>query len=106
MGRKCSAYGCKSGYSSNKEDNSKHRINFHKFSLNNKQLCDAWICQISRLNFQPTEHSSLCSLHFIEDDFGTESLDSNVTKKRKNVGGTYCIETTISEGKRWAKNIF
>ena len=44
---------------------------FHKFPLNNSELCKKWIVSIKRETFIPIEHSHICS-----DQFFTFRLQS------------------------------
>ena len=81
MGYKCAAVGCKTGYKQSKYNQKTLKsATLHKFPLNNKTLLNKWILKIKRKNFQPNEHSRLCSKHFLDSDFITESTD---LKKRK-----------------------
>ena len=79
MPNKCCAPGCKSGYKSN---NAVDKITFHKFPLKNKTLLNHWLIRISRENFEATESSRICSLHFVEEDFVTENMDTNPRRKK------------------------
>lgn len=78
MPNKCCAVNCKSGYVSSVLKN----VTFHSFPFHNEELLKLRIRRISRKNYYPTKHSRLCSLHFIESDFLTSSVDSNTTRKK------------------------
>ena len=60
MVNKCSGFGCKSGYKSNKEAQSVGpRLTFHSFPINNKSLYDKWVKANPRSDFIPSKHSGL-----------------------------------------------
>ena len=79
MGFKCCVLGCKSGFSSN---NNKKKCSFFKFPSTNQELRNLWIRKIHRVDFQPTEYSRVCSIHFRSNDFELERKDSNTRRKR------------------------
>lgn len=85
MVNKCAAFGCKSGYKSNRSVDLLNKVTLHVFPLGDKDLCDKWIRANPRKDFVPTKNSRLCSLHFRPSDFIEERLDKNVTR-RKSVG--------------------
>lgn len=80
MVNKCSAYGCKSGYSGNNNAN----ISFHSYPLKSDNILKQWIKNNPREGFIPSKHSKICSLHFKESDFIKERSDSN-PRRRKNL---------------------
>ena len=82
MVNKCSAYGCKSGYTSNRQTDLQNRVTFHVFPLHNKELCDKWVKANPRKDFIPNKNSRLCSLHFQPDDFVKDRTDANATRKK------------------------
>ena len=79
MPNRCAAYGCKSG--NRKCGRQEPKVTLHKFPMN-QELRNVWIRRISRTNFVPSVNSRLCSLHFHETDFITESNDTNTTRRR------------------------
>src|SRR3984885_5427352 len=85
MGRKCSAFGCTSGYDSEKGKSVDQRITMHRYPMKDKELCDKWIRANLRKDFQPTSNSGLCSLHFKESDFVEYSQDKN-SRRVKQTG--------------------
>lgn len=80
MPNKCSAVGCKSGYTGVP---SSGEISYHKFPHEDQNLLQQWLRRISRDNFIPSRHSVLCSLHFTPADFVCESIDTNIDRRRK-----------------------
>lgn len=73
---KCSAPGCRSGY----DKITTKGITFHKFPLGNKEILRKWTHCLPRANLVPNQNSSLCSLHFTENDFITTSKDHRRNK--------------------------
>ncbi|XP_065681554.1 THAP domain-containing protein 1-like [Hydra vulgaris] len=71
MVNSCAAAGCTSRVMKN--DNRA----FHKFPINNSEFCKKWIVAMKRETFIPTEHSRICSDHFLPSDT-TESIDCQV----------------------------
>ena len=58
MVNKCSAFGCRSGYSSINSNEKTEELSFYSYPLNNPDLC---ICiklikAYPRLNFEPNKH--------------------------------------------------
>lgn len=84
MGKKCAAFGCKTGYVSEKRRRTENgeKITVHSFPLSDVELCAKWVRAMGRKRFVPSIHSTICSLHFKEDDFVRESRDSNASRKR------------------------
>jgi len=66
MVNKCAAHECRSGY---KKKDVGEKVTFHSFPPQNKELCDRWLRLNPRQDFVPTKHSTLCSLHFTQNDF-------------------------------------
>ncbi|XP_064457431.1 uncharacterized protein LOC135368214 [Ornithodoros turicata] len=64
----CCVLGCKS-----RSGKSPNGITFHKFP-NNPELKAAWVAAVKRRNWQPTAHSTVCSIHFREEDVDRTSL--------------------------------
>ena len=83
MGYKCSVSSCKSGYrpTSNSPVILK-KISFFAFPRNT-ELRKKWTKACHRQNFEPTEYSRICSLHFEDDDFETLSSDTVTSRKAK-----------------------
>jgi len=79
MVHKCAAFGCKSGYKSNENDNS---VTFHRFP-NDPELREKWMRANPRKDFVPTKHSRLCSLHFHPSDFVDVRTDTNASRLKK-----------------------
>ena len=93
MVNKCSAFGCKSGYTtSNKADN--NTISFHSYRLRNEALLQKWTKNNPRKNFIPTRNSKLCNLHFKDSDFIMSSTDSN---KRRNKNAKVLIKRRLRD---------
>lgn len=90
MPKSCVAFGCKSGYRSNRDIDKSLKVSFHSFPLHDKVLCDKWKRANPRKDFEPTEYSVMCSLHFKDCDFVTESKDSNPRRKKNRTEGKLC----------------
>jgi len=86
MVNKCSAYGCRSGYKGTAIDKS---VQFHCFPLHNKQLCDKWIAANPRKDFTPSQHSTICSLHFKPSDYVADHEDTNATRRKRSSSVTF-----------------
>lgn len=84
MGYKCAAFGCKSGYRSQKSrQNTGEKITFHSYPLKDQILCAKWIHANPRKDFVPSKYSRLCSLHFTSGDFVEMHSDSNAQRRLK-----------------------
>src|SRR6218665_3515426 len=83
MGKKCSAFGCTSGYGSEKGRSVDQRFTMHSCPLKDKELCEKWIRANPRKDFQPTTNSGLCSLHVRESDFVEYSQDKNSSRQKQ-----------------------
>jgi sulfur relay (sulfurtransferase) DsrC/TusE family protein len=81
MGWKCCVPGCSTGYKS-QEKLERLETTFHKFPDDDEQKT-RWIKAISREDFIPTSYSRVCGLHFVPQDFISESQDQKQTRKRK-----------------------
>jgi hypothetical protein len=79
MGKKCCVPKCKSGYDSVTFEPS-IKISFHAFPPDS-DLRSEWKLNISRPNWEPSPSSSVCSLHFHENDFQNSSTDGNKQRK-------------------------
>ena len=95
MVNKCSAYGCRSGYSSNETSSQEgpstssqilpaKEVSLHKFPTE-PELLGKWIKAIHRDtdNWKPSSNSRMCSLHFHDHDFIKTSQDSDFLKRNK-----------------------
>lgn len=80
MPRKCVSVQCKSGYKTDTSEN----VSIHLFPTD-EVMRRKWLKAISRENFKPSKNSGVCSLHFHDFDFETESQDSNQYRKRKSL---------------------
>lgn len=78
----CVAYGCKSGYRSNKEKDAELQVTLHSFPKD-AELCQKWIKANPRQDFTVSRNSKLCSLHFKDSDFITRHLDTNEWRSKK-----------------------
>lgn len=78
MPNKCVIKNCSSEHHDNQMT-----ITLHRFPLNDTAILQQWLNRIPLENFQPKQHSRLCSLHFNDSDFYVESIDSNTTRKRR-----------------------
>ena len=79
MGFKCSAPGCRTGYSSktNTENNEGNNISLFKF-LDKEKSPDrrkTWVARVPRIDWSPTDNSRLCEKHFLPSDVKTERDD-------------------------------
>lgn len=67
MPRYCVAYGCTNR--SDKAECQQKNISFHRFPLKDSNRLRQWLINLQRDNFEPSEHSVLCSEHFNAEDF-------------------------------------
>ena len=67
MTRFCAAFDCSN--SSDKTECKEKNISFHRFPLKDSNRLKLWLIKLKRENFEPTEHSALCSEHFNDEDF-------------------------------------
>jgi len=86
MVNKCSAYGCRSGYKGAETDKN---VQFHCFPLHNKQLCDKWVAANPRKDFTPSQHSTICSLHFKPSDYLADHEDTNTMNVKSSCKGKH-----------------
>ena len=86
MVNKCSAFGCKSGYKGAETD---QNVQFHCFPHHNKELCEKWIAANPRKDFTPSQHSTICSLHFKPSDYVADHEDTNATRRKRKSSGTF-----------------
>jgi len=80
MAKKCSAFGCRSGYDSCADV--EKRITFHSFPRD-IQLREKWIKANPRKDFVPSKNSRMCSLHFRDDDFVEQHCDTNSSRRNQ-----------------------
>ncbi|XP_060877180.1 THAP domain-containing protein 1-like, partial [Metopolophium dirhodum] len=59
----CVAFGCSNRFEPGKS------IHFFRFPIKNEELTQLWVNAIRRKNFNPTQWSRICSVHFTENDF-------------------------------------
>lgn len=80
----CCAINCKTNYPSNKE-NQDPGISLHSFPKD-PQLARKWYNCLHRENFsfEQAKRAKLCSLHFNECDFITESQDTNKWRRKRD----------------------
>ena len=71
MGYGCVGYSCHNN-TDNKKDAGRV-IHFHKFPLENEQLCTKWVIATKLEDFVPKGHHFLCSDHFTRDDYFFEN---------------------------------
>ncbi len=80
MVKTCAAFNCENGRRRENRNRTggATQATFHKFPLENPEILKLWLKNISRdSSFKPTEHTRLCSLHFVETDFEADSMDTN-----------------------------
>src|ERR1700727_1693577 len=77
---KCCVPCCSGGKA---KDNDK-QISMHRFPKD-VNLRTTWINNIHRKDFVPTENTRICSQHFYEKDFITESRDGNIYREKKSI---------------------
>ena len=77
---KCAAINCRSGYDGESKD---PNVTFHAFPLHDQQVLQAWHKRLARNHFTPTKYLKLYSIHFIPEDFVSESNDQSNRRKGK-----------------------
>lgn len=85
MPNKCCVFQCKSGYAKNQD------ITLHKFPKVEK-LKLLWLKRIARKDYEVTENSRVCSIHFSKEDFIYQRQDRNlyrVASKSKDLKKKY-----------------
>ena len=73
----CVAFGCEH---SDTEENRGKWISFHRFPKDPDRH-KAWIVALRRDKFKPNDESRLCSVHFTQNDFDTNSAQRKILKK-------------------------
>ena len=74
MGKTCCVPRYRSGYKG-----------FDMTGINMHSLRSSWKEKIPRGgDWKLSKNHGICSLHFVESDFATESLDTNTGRKREN----------------------
>ena len=66
-------------------------MKFHRFPLQNKELCAKWIAAMKRDQFIPTENSHLCGDHFIATNY--KYVDSQLNLKITLCHGRFPFNT-------------
>ncbi|XP_065675543.1 THAP domain-containing protein 1 B-like [Hydra vulgaris] len=103
MVNSCAAYGCSNRYIKGGTKS------FHKFPLQNSELCKRWIVALKRENFLPSKHTCICSDHFLESDYNycipdkkNPSLDHHQKPilKCNAVPSVFIFSTNIQKTKR------
>jgi len=69
MVKSCAAYACSNRFVKGSS------IHFHKFPIENSNLCRSWTIALKRDNFKPSKHSFLCSKHFLSSDYVSSIAD-------------------------------
>ena len=82
MGKKCCVSGCKSGYASVKPE--REKVSFFSFP-NDPDLRNEWLDKIQRPDYEPTQNSTVCSLHFEETDLQIYSQDVSIRRKKSRL---------------------
>ena len=75
MVQSCSAYGCTKRASKDSQGS------FHRYLLNDKELCRKWVSAMRRVDFQPTPSSTLCSAHFLPKDYVDQTAKKQKLKE-------------------------
>ncbi|XP_065658834.1 THAP domain-containing protein 1-like [Hydra vulgaris] len=103
MVNSCAAYDCSNRYIKGGTKS------FHKFPLQNSELCKRWIVALKRENFLPSKHTCICSDHFLESDYNycipdkkNPSLDHHQKPilKCNAVPSVFIFSTNIQKTKR------
>jgi hypothetical protein len=76
----CVAPGCRSGYGTSGK--LPPGVRLHVFPKDLKRR-DLWTKSIHRASWKPAKKSVICSLHFSEDDYHNERVDTNIHRKVK-----------------------
>ena len=95
MVNSCAAYGC---YNRFKKDSN---IRFHRFPINNPELCKKWKIAVKRKNFEPKKHTTICSEHFLPTDYNFNS-DNSVSNLKINACPSVFVFSSNSKTKRKA----
>ncbi|XP_006885977.1 PREDICTED: THAP domain-containing protein 3 [Elephantulus edwardii] len=66
MPKSCAARQCCNRYSSRRK-----QLTFHRFPFSRPELLKEWVLNIGRGNFQPKQHTVICSEHFRPECFST-----------------------------------
>ncbi|CAI6365948.1 unnamed protein product [Macrosiphum euphorbiae] len=75
----CSGFNCISSSDVRKD------LSFHKFPLKEKERLQKWVHAVRRKDFKPTSSSTLCSLHFNENDFYSAVVSGKQMLKKSAV---------------------
>lgn len=76
MVKSCAAFGCTNRFESGKN------VHFHRFPLENPELCAKWVVATRREKFIPTKYSHICSEHFLPTDYVCTTINVNDPKPR------------------------
>lgn len=98
MPKCCVAYGC-NNYDI-KTDGSERKT-FFRFPLKNKILNNAWVANLERKDFVPTESSRLCSDHFSEECFAYQPF----TQRRQLKPGSVPTRFNLGPGIKSCKTV-
>ncbi|XP_049631350.1 THAP domain-containing protein 3 [Suncus etruscus] len=74
MPKSCAARQCCNRYSSRRK-----QLTFHRFPLSRPELLREWVHNMGRGNFQPKQHTVLCSEHFRPECFSAFRNRKNLT---------------------------
>ena len=81
---------------------------FHKFPINNGELCKKWIVAIKRETFIPTEHSRICSDHLLPLDYSIVkpfSMTSIIIDSKPKVKRKFSSKSPQTNKKRLIKKV-
>ena len=84
MGKNCCVPKCRS-QTGIKNGSESIKSSMHVFP-SDPDLRNSWIKNVGRPNWEPTPNSTICSLHFEENNYLVKSQDKNESRKRKNDG--------------------
>lgn len=84
MGWTCCAPGCTIGYKTKEGLSKPDGVILHEFPKDPVMFAK-WKSSIPRKDWEPSKSSRICSLHFVEHNYGIESQDQ--TKRSKTTSG-------------------
>lgn len=93
MVKSCAAYGCTNRFS---KDSS---ISFHRFPVDNHELCMKWIVAMKRDRFAPTKYSYICSSHFTPGDYRASHPGQRRQLKTDAVPSTFSFPDRLIQAK-------
>ena len=97
MVKSCIAFGC-----TNRFDKSKN-IHFHRFPLENKDLCSRWVASTKREHFTPSKYSHICSEHFEPSDYVSSQHDLKPRLKPQSVPSIFQFPERLQPKKKQRK---